>query len=123
MSAVSSDKTAGAVGRQLYVVLSTPGERPEHLPRHVPPHIDYMVGLEKQGVLFMAGPFLDASGKPAPSGMWILRASSREEANALAAGDPFHSSGARTFQVEEWQPHQGRIGVSIDLSDATNNLA
>lgn len=106
----------------LFVVLSLPGERPDDLPRHIPAHIDYMVALEKQGVLVMSGPFLDTSGKPSPSGLWILRASGREEASALAAGDPFHHSGARTFRIEEWQLHQGRIGISIDLSDGSNRL-
>lgn len=106
----------------LFVVQSLPGARPDELPQHVPAHIDYMVALEKQGALIMSGPFLDTSGKPSPSGMWILRASSREEASALAAGDPFHHSGARTFRIEEWQLHQGRIGISIDLSDGSNHL-
>jgi uncharacterized protein YciI len=65
----------------------------------------------------MSGPFLDEAGKPAPSGLWILRASSHEDAHGLAAGDPFHSSGARAFRVEPWQVHQGRIEMAIDLSD------
>lgn len=123
MSAASPGKAEGHGSKHFFVVMSTPGERPDDLPRHVPSHIDYMVKLEKQGALFMAGPFLDASGKPAPSGMWILRASSREEAAALAAGDPFHSSGARAFRIEEWQPHQGRIGMSVDLSDGSSRLS
>lgn len=106
----------------LFVVLSLPGERPDDLPQHIPAHIDYMVALEKQGALVMSGPFLETSGRPSPSGMWILRASSREEASALAAGDPFHHSGARTFRIEEWQLHQGRVGISIDLSDGRNSL-
>lgn len=116
------DNVGGRRSKHFFVVLSIPGDRPDDLPKHVPAHIDYMVGLEKQGALVMSGPFLDTSGKPSPSGMWILRASSREEASALAADDPFHLSGARAFRIEEWQLHQGRIGLSIDLSDENNRL-
>ncbi len=114
----SADSEANSMlNRLLFVVFSTPGERPGELVRHIPDHIEYMVRLEKRGALFMSGPFLDEAGDPAPNGMWILRAPSREEANVLAAGDPFHSSGARAFRVEPWQVHQGRIEMAIDLSD------
>lgn len=110
-------ETNRSLSTHLFVVFSVPGERPGELVQHIPAHIEYMVGLEKRGALFMSGPFLDEAGEPAPSGMWILRASSREEAHVLAAGDPFHFSGARAFRIERWQVHQGRIEMSIDLSD------
>jgi uncharacterized protein YciI len=116
-------ETNRSLNRPLFVVFSEPGERLGELAQHIPAHIEYMVGLEKRGALFMSGPFLDTSGEPAPSGMWIVRASNREEAHTLAAGDPFHFSGARAFRVEAWQVHQGRIEMSIDLSDQKSRLS
>ncbi|AQV98200.1 hypothetical protein BJN34_30485 [Cupriavidus necator] len=58
-----------SLNRHLFVIFSEPGERPGELAQHIPAHIEYMVGLEKRGALFMSGPFLDTSGIPAPSGM------------------------------------------------------
>ncbi|MGW4032751.1 YciI family protein [Streptomyces sp. NPDC004838] len=110
-------QTAGPLKKHFFVIFSEAGLRPDELPAQIPAHLEYLAGLEKRGVLFMSGPFLDASGNPGSNGMLIVRAANADEASALAAGDPFHSSGARTFRVEEWQVHQGRIDIAIDLSD------
>ncbi|MFE2040593.1 YciI family protein [Streptomyces sp. NPDC059477] len=115
--ATASSHTAGSLNKQLFVIFSEAGPRPGELAGHIPAHLDYLTGLEKGGALFMSGPFLDASGSPGDSGMLIVRATSTGEAAALAAADPFHSSGARSFRVAEWQVHQGRIDLAVDLSD------
>jgi uncharacterized protein len=114
--------TVEALKKHFFVIFSEAGLRPDELPAQIPAHMEYLAGLEKQGVLFMSGPFLDASGNPGSSGMLIVRAASADGASVLAAGDPFHSSGARTFRVEEWQVHQGRVDIAIDLSDRTYHL-
>jgi uncharacterized protein len=119
MTATTSGHAVEPLKKHFFVIFSEAGARPEELPAQVPAHLEYLAGLEKRGALFMSGPFLDASGDPGPSGMLIVRAESAEEAADLAAGDPFHRSGARTFRVEEWQVHQGRIDLAIDLSDRT----
>ncbi|SDG98391.1 hypothetical protein SAMN05421505_11015 [Sinosporangium album] len=121
-SAPQPNPTAGSLNKQLFVIFSDAGPRPDELPAQIPAHLHYLTGLEKQGTLFMSGPFLDVSGNPGPSGMLIVRATSTGEAAAIAAGDPFHSSGARSFRVQEWQVHQGRIDIAVDLSDRTYHL-
>lgn len=120
MSDDLATRVAGLLNKRLFVIFSD-GQGSDVAP-HVPAHFEYVVELEKRGVLFMAGPFLDADGRPGESGMLVVRAADRAEAEALAAADPFHSSGARGFRVEEWQVHEGRIQVSLDLSDQTFQL-
>ncbi|MGW4029512.1 YciI family protein [Streptomyces sp. NPDC004838] len=122
MTGAGASPTAGSLNKQFFVIFSDPGPRPAELPAQIPAHLAYLIGLEKQGALLMSGPFLDATGNPGPSGMLIVRATSAEEAAALAAADPFHSSGARTFRVEEWQVHQGRIDIAVDFSDRSYHL-
>src|SRR5215472_9120974 len=49
--------------KKLYVVLSKGGAAPEKLAEHLPRHLEYMIGLEKKGVLFASGPLAEADGK------------------------------------------------------------
>lgn len=81
-----------------YVILLTPlagSQRNEDLIRA---HVAYLRQLDAAGRLVLCGPFSDGSG-----GMVIIRASSRDEACAIAASDPFVASGAREFEVRVWQ--------------------
>lgn len=122
MTTTAPSPTADSLNKQFFVIFSDPGPRPQEFAAQIPAHLRYLTGLEKRGALLMSGPFLDSSGGPGPSGMLIVRATSTEEAAALAAADPFHSSGARSFRVEEWQVHQGRIEIAIDFSDRSYQL-
>jgi len=49
--------------KKLYVVLSKGGAAPEKIAEHLPGHLEYMIGLEKKGVLFASGPLAEADGK------------------------------------------------------------
>src|SRR5262249_46593024 len=49
--------------KKLYVVLSKGGAAPEAIAEHLPRHLEYMIGLEKKGVLFASGPLAEADGK------------------------------------------------------------
>ena len=53
----------------------------------------------------LVGPFRDKNHPEefAGSGMLIFRAETREAAEALAHGCPFHSNGIRTFEIVPWQ--------------------
>ena len=63
--------------KKLYVVLSKGGAAPEKIAEHLPRHLEYMVGLEKKGVLFASGPLAEADGKTRGDGLTIVRASER----------------------------------------------
>jgi uncharacterized protein YciI len=81
--------TKGMLRKKLYVVLSKGGAAPEKIAEHLPRHLEYMIGLEKQGVLFASGPLAEADGTMRGDGLTILRAANAEAARAIAQGDPF----------------------------------
>lgn len=77
----------------LFVVLCN--DKPGHLDLRLstrPAHVEWLKGLEAEGVLKAAGPFLGEDGKPVGS-MLILKAESIEAAQALAAQDPYAAAG------------------------------
>src|SRR5580765_309478 len=88
--------------KKLYVVLSKGGATAEQIGAVLPQHLEYMIGLEKTGVLFASGPLAAAPGAPAGDGLTILRATGAEEARTIAAADPFVVNKLRTFEVREW---------------------
>ncbi|HCH55685.1 MAG TPA: hypothetical protein DEV64_01225 [Rhodospirillaceae bacterium] len=54
--------------------------------------------------------------------MVIMRAGSLDEAKAIAASDPMHSSGARDFTVRPWLMNEGTMTVKIRFSDGSREL-
>jgi len=115
--------TAKMLRRKLYVVLSQPSPTPEKLKPLLPAHLEYMIGLEKRGVLFASGPLADRAGPPTGAGLTILRATSAEEARALAEADPFVTNGLRTFELKEWTLMEGTLGLRVNLSDQSVEVA
>jgi uncharacterized protein YciI len=109
--------------KKLYVVLSKGGATPEQIAAIVPQHLEYMIGLEKQGVLFASGPLASAPGQPAGDGLMILRAANAEEARKIAAADPFVVNKLRTFEVREWTVMEGSLGVKVYFSDQSLEIA
>ena len=67
-----------------------------------PPHVEWLNGLNAAGQLKIAGPFLDADGKPCGS-MLIIAADDIEAAKALAAQDPYAKAGL--FETVEIKPY------------------
>jgi uncharacterized protein YciI len=103
--------------KKLYVVLSKGAASAEQIGAVLPQHLEYMIGLEKSGVLFASGPLTAAQGQPAGDGLTILRAASAEEAREIASADPFVASNLRTFEVREWTVMEGSLGLTIHFSD------
>jgi uncharacterized protein YciI len=109
--------------KKLYVILSKGGATAEQLGAVLPRHLEYMIVLEKTGVLFASGPLSAAPGQPAGDGLTILRAASVEEAREIASADPFVINKLRTFEVREWTVMEGSIGVTVNLSDQSLQFA
>lgn len=61
-------------------------------------HVAHLRTLERAGRLELAGPFEDA-----PSGLVVVRARDREEAERIAAADPFVARGVRRAVVRTWR--------------------
>jgi len=103
--------------KKLYVVLSTPAVPPDRLQPFLMAHLEYMIGLEKRGLVFASGPLSDGEGPPTGQGLTILRAKSAAEARALAEADPFFANGLRSFELKEWTVMEGSLGLRVNLSD------
>ena len=115
--------TQGMLRKKLYVVLSKGGADPERLARHLPEHLEYMIALEKKGVLFASGPLSDAEGTMRGDGLTILRAASAEEARRIAETDPFFVAGLRSFEVREWTLMEGSFSVRVNFSDQSLEIS
>ena len=61
------------------------------------PHLDYLLGLHRQGKLTMGGPFGDETG-----GLVLLDVANLEDASALIAADPAIIAGLLQAEVKAW---------------------
>ncbi|MGF0539576.1 YciI-like protein [Agrobacterium sp. ES01] len=80
-------------------------DKPGHLDLRMetrPPHVEWLNGLNSEGTLKIAGPFLDTDGKPNGS-LLILKADNAEDAAAIAAQDPYAKAGL--FASVEIKPY------------------
>jgi len=109
--------------KKLYVVFSKGNATPEQIGALLPQHLEFMIGLEKKGVLFASGPLSASPGAPAGDGLTILRAASADEARAIASADPFVVNKLRTFEVREWTLMEGSFGVKLNFSDQSLDIA
>jgi uncharacterized protein len=109
--------------KKLYVVLSKGGAVPEEIAKHLPHHLEYMIGLEKKGVLFASGPLAEAGGATRGDGLTILRAESAAAARKIAEADPFVVNGLRSFELREWTVMEGSLGIKVNFSDQSLELA
>ncbi len=83
-------------------------------------HLNFQVSLEKEGVLYAAGPmWTDDEASWEGEGLVVVRAASREAAIAIAERDPMHKSGARSFSVRPWMINEGSTTVRLDFSSQT----
>lgn len=63
----------------------------------IEPHRCFLADLRAQDRIELSGAFADGSG-----GAYLLRASTLDEATAIAHGDPLHTAAASTIVVHEW---------------------
>jgi len=103
--------------KKLYVLLSKPLVAPEKLKPVLPAHLEYMIGLEKRGLVFASGPLTEPGGAPAGFGLTVLRTKDADEARAIAEAEPFFVHGLRSFELKEWTVMEGTLGLRVNLSD------
>src|SRR6201988_2827118 len=108
---------------KLYVVLSKGGAAPEEIAKHLPRHLEYMIDLEKKGVLFASGPLAEADGKTRGDGLTILRASNADAAPKIPEPDPFVVNGLQSFELREWTLMEGLLGIKVNFSDQSLEVA
>jgi uncharacterized protein len=115
--------TKSMLRKKLYVVLSKGAATPDQIGAHLPQHLEYMIGLEKAGVLFASGPLADSEGKMRGDGLTIVRAASSADARKIAERDPFVINGLRSFELREWTVMEGSLSIKVNLSDQSLELA
>ncbi len=104
--------------KELYVIMSAlTAPHSEHM-RLLPDHLEYQIKLEKEGVIFAAGPTFNADGTEAP-GLIIIRAASFEAAKAIADADPWVRAGVHACTITRWVINEGTYSVRINYSDQT----
>lgn len=112
-----AELTRKMLRKKFFVVLSQPSATPEKLKALLPAHLEYMIGLEKRGVLFASGPLSEGEGPPSGAGLTILRVANAREARKIAKADPFVVAKLRSFELKEWTVMEGSLGLRVQLSD------
>lgn len=80
-------------------------DKPGHLNVRMenrPAHVEHLNKLNAEGTLKIAGPFLDAEGKPCGS-LVIVKADDIAAAKAIADADPYTKAGL--FETVEIKPY------------------
>ena len=85
-----------------YIVLSRSlPEKEESKQQHYEEHRQWLEDQHRAGRLLFSGPTGDRA-----YGIYIMLASSKSEAERIAAQDPHHVRGFRTMEVLEWNAHR-----------------
>ena len=117
---IALSRKEGFLAKQLYVIFTTPTAGLAPVMQHLKAHLEFQAALERQGVMFAAGPnWSDDEQSWDGEGMVVIRAQSLAEARAIAARDPMHQSGARQFRVRPWLVNEGTVSVRLNYSQGT----
>lgn len=105
--------------KKLWVIMSRAVKSPEELAKHVRPHLEHQIKLERDGIMYGAGPATRPGEERPAFGLIIIRAKDEAEARRIADADPMHSSGAREYELYAWSLNEGRVNVMLSFSDQT----
>ena len=109
--------------KRLWIVITKAVAPPEELSKLLEAHLQHQIRLEKEGIMFGAGPLSNPDGSPTGTGMIIIRAETEPDARRIADQDPFHSAGLRTYTLQQWSLNEGRINITVDFSDQSYRFA
>jgi uncharacterized protein len=94
------EASGGWLKRQLYVVCSLPTNGIGPVMDNLGAHLEHQRVIERSGILVAAGPQrTDDERFWEGDGMFVISAHTRAEAEEIAASDPMHKAGARSFKV------------------------
>ena len=114
----------GYLAKQLYAIFTTPVNGAagiDDVMDTLPDHLLFQEELERDGIMFAAGPhWTDDESRWEGDGLVVIRAGSLDEAEAIAARDPMHSRGVRSFRVRPWLVNEGTVTVRMNF--ATKSL-
>jgi uncharacterized protein YciI len=110
--------TKNFLGKNFYVIVTTPVAPREELDKMLAAHLKHQIRLEKDGIMFGAGPLTAEDGTRA-GGLIIIRAESFAAARTIADSDPYHKSGLRKYTLQRWTVNEGSYGIRVNYSDQT----
>lgn len=113
--AIAQDGKYQVLGMKLWVIMTRPVPDAPPMPEIGDAHMQHQFKLEKEGIMFGAGPYTDAEGNNI-GGMIIIRAANKEEAIRIADSDPMHINGLRTYSLYQWKVNEGHLGIFLDYS-------
>lgn len=117
------EASKGMLQKQLYVVFTKPTRGLGPVLENLKEHLEFQCSLERRGIMFGAGPFrADNEEDWHGEGMVIIRAASLAEARQIAADDPMHKAGARSYTVRPWLLNEGTLTLKITYSDGKREL-
>jgi hypothetical protein len=117
---VALSKKQGFLAKQLYVVFTTPANGIGPVMKNIKEHLAFQVKLEKEGIMFAAGPnWTDDGNSWEGDGMVVIRAKSLADARKVMERDPMHKSGARKFKIRPWFVNEGTVSVRLNYSRGT----
>ncbi|MDG2438745.1 MAG: YciI family protein, partial [Ilumatobacter sp.] len=86
---------------------------PEHFAATLIEHLKWLEQLEADDALVLSGPIdLDTGLGP---GLSIIRASTREQVEAMSSSEPFARAGYRTNAIRSWTVNEGSLNVRVRL--------
>ena len=119
-TAMSAEElSARMLKKQLWVVMTRAVKPHDEVMKHRKAHLEYQIKLEKDGIMYGAGPATRPGEPQAAFGLIIIRAKDEAAARRIADADPMHSSGTRQYELYSWSLNEGRINVTLNFSDQT----
>lgn len=118
------DASKAMLQKQLFAIFTKPVNGLSAVLAAMEEHLKFQVSLERDGVLFAAGPlWTDDENSWEGEGLVVVRAPSREGAMEIARRDPMHISGARSFSVRPWLINEGTATIRLNYSSQTFSIA
>ena len=105
------------LARDYWLILSTPlpSTTADAIGSLVHEHVQWLLRLERDQILFVSGPLLQGPDVGPGSGVTVLRAADEDAARAIAERDPFVRAGLRTFAVYRWRLNEGSVSMRVSL--------
>ena len=108
--------SARMLKKKLWVVMSRV-VKPDGVAKHRRAHLEYQIKLERDGIMYGAGPATKPGESSPAFGLIVIRAKDEAEARRIADNDPMHSTGTRQYELYSWSLNEGRISVTLNFSD------
>ena len=117
------EASKGMLQKQFYMVHSTPTNGLGPVMQNLGVHLEHQCEMERTGVMLAAGPhWTDDESEWLGEGTFVIRATSLAHAKEIAAKDPMHAAGARSFKVRPWLINEGSLKLRVSFSDGKFTL-